>query len=115
MLKKIITFLIIKYLLITSNFLTSYYNIFVMKKNLKKIIEEKLKKEFAPTILEVIDNSHLHVGHYENKQEGESHFAIIIKSAKLENIKKVEAHRLINKILQHEFALGVHALEIKIL
>ena len=86
-----------------------------MKGNLKSIIEEKLKKELEPTFLEVIDNSHLHIGHYENKNSVESHFAIIIKSAKLENIKKIEAHRLINKLLQHEFVLGIHALEIKIL
>ena len=40
----------------------------------KQIITQKLKKAFHPDSLEVIDESSLHKGHFENKGKGESTF-----------------------------------------
>ena len=82
---------------------------------MKNIIEEKLITELAPEILKVTNNSHLHSGHAGDDGSGNTHFAIEIKSEKLEGLSKVNAHRMVNKILVSEFEGTLHALEIKIL
>lgn len=82
---------------------------------MKNRIEQKLKEEFVPEILEVKNNSHLHAGHAGNPSgSGDTHFAITIKSEKLRDLNRVAAHRKINDLLKSEFEVGLHALEIKI-
>ena len=85
---------------------------------MKKIIEEKIIKEFSPTFLEIINNSHLHSKHFQSEIseiEGQTHFMIRISSQSFKNLSKVECHRRINKVLKEEFKNGLHALEIKII
>lgn len=83
---------------------------------MKNRIEKKLEENFFPEFLEVKNNSQLHRGHAGNPGgSDETHFAIEIKSAKLNALGRVTAHREINKILSEEFNRGLHALEIKLL
>jgi BolA protein len=81
---------------------------------MKQRIENLLKNNLNYQKLEVINNSHLHKGHSESDDTGETHFKISIFSPELNSIPKIQAHRKINKLLESEFKKGLHALEIKI-
>lgn len=80
--------------------------------NMKKRIEEKLRKNLNPKFLEVKNNSHLHAGHSCDDGSGETHFAIAIESAELSEMSRVGAHRRVNQILKDEFEMGMHAMEL---
>lgn len=83
--------------------------------NRKKIIENKLKT-LDPTTLIITNDSDLHTHHPGNtSKDGESHFSIEIASTKLENLSKIEQHKIINNLLKDEFENGLHALSIKII
>ncbi len=76
-------------------------------------IEAKLRQEFAPTSLEVINESHLHAGHQPGfNGQGESHIRLRIASAAFEGKNRVAIHRAINALLKDELDAGLHALAI---
>ncbi len=77
-------------------------------------IRQKLTEEFAPEILEILDESHLHAGHAGHRPEGESHFNLTIRSQKLSNISRVLQHQKIYDCLSAEMATDIHALSIRI-
>jgi BolA protein len=76
-------------------------------------IREKLVAAFAPTRLEVINESHLHAGHASSPGTGESHFRVLIVSAEFAGKSRVERHRSVNAALAAELAGKVHALALK--
>lgn len=78
------------------------------------IIKTRLQQAFAPTHLEVIDESDKHIGHA-GHQGGGRHFAIIISAAQLENISRVEAHRKIYALFDDMIPVKIHALKIRII
>ncbi|RYE09263.1 MAG: BolA family transcriptional regulator [Hyphomicrobiales bacterium] len=77
-------------------------------------IVAKLSAEFAPSHLEVIDESSRHQGHAGSRPEGETHFRVRIASARLTGTR-VSQHRSIMKALDAEIKGGVHALAIEVL
>ena len=79
-----------------------------------KNIETKLKENINFNYFELINNSHLHSSHYQGENKKESHFCLIVASNDFTNLSLVAIHRKINKVLEQEFANGLHALEIKI-
>lgn len=81
--------------------------------NTKLIIEQRLQEAFAPDYLDVIDESHEHVGHA-GYQGGGRHFAIIIHSHMLQSISRVEAHRKIYALFNDLMPDKIHALRIQI-
>lgn len=83
--------------------------------SVRDAIVEKLSVKFAPTHLEVIDESARHAGHAGARPEGESHFRIRVASERLKGLTRVAQHREINAALAAEFAAGLHALAIEIL
>jgi BolA family transcriptional regulator, general stress-responsive regulator len=78
----------------------------------RDLITEKLTKAFAPQSLEVVDESHQHVGHAGHRPEGETHFRVYIVSEAFRGKSRLERHRLVNQTLSGELAGGVHALAI---
>jgi len=81
----------------------------------KKIIEQKLAV-LSPHILEVTDESLIHAGHSGNPDgSGDTHFTVVISSHALNDLNKLQQHRMINNLLKDEFSSGLHALTIKIL
>jgi len=85
---------------------------------MKEIIEKKLIQQFAPTFLEVVNNSHLHNNHFTPEDPShlnQTHFLIKISAPQIANQSKITTHRVINNLLKEQFANGLHALEIKIL
>ena len=79
-------------------------------------MQQLLRAAFAPTHLELRDESHLHVGHAHKDEQGESetHFRLTIASDFFGGLSRIERQRLVNNALATEFATGLHALTLKI-
>ena len=76
-------------------------------------IKEKINKKIKPENIILIDNSSLHVKH-KSFDPNKFHLKIIVKSQKLKDMNKVEAHKEIFSILKDEMNYKIHALEIEI-
>lgn len=74
-------------------------------------IRARLQKAFAPTVLEVIDEGHLHVGH---AGEGSGHFRVRIASAAFAGKTRVQRHRMVYDALAGLMGNGIHALAIEV-
>ena len=82
-------------------------------KNYFKEIEKKLSDQIKFEKLEIVDNSHKHVGHkFFNKKK--LHLQLKIKSLYLNSLSKINAHKIIMKILKNDLRDKIHALEISI-
>jgi BolA protein len=79
----------------------------------RDLITEKLTEAFAPTRLDVVDESHKHVGHAGHRPGGETHFKVYIVSETFRGKSRIDRHRLVNQTLSGELAGGVHALAIR--
>jgi stress-induced morphogen len=73
-------------------------------------IEEKLKSALGPDHLEVINESHMHRG----PKDAETHFKVVIVSARFEGLASVKRHQLVYGVLAEEMKRkpGIHALAI---
>lgn len=78
-----------------------------------KRIEDKLRAAFAPSELEIVDQSHLHAGHAGAPDGGESHFRVRLVSAAFGGMGRVERQRAVNRVLAEELAGPVHALSVE--
>jgi len=76
-------------------------------------IHNTLTKVFAPSALDVVDDSHKHAGHAGASPEGETHYTVTIVSDAFEGQSRVAIQRAIMAALQEEFDTGLHALSIK--
>ena len=76
-------------------------------------VQTKLKNKFKPEDIVLIDNSHLHTKH-KFFDSSKLHLKIIIKSKKLKQMNKIDAHKEIFSILKDEMSKKIHALEIEI-
>lgn len=79
------------------------------------IIRRKLTESLAPTMLEILNESHLHAGHPGDNKTGESHYRIVISSPTLSTLSKVDAQRRIYALLAEEMKSTIHALSINVL
>jgi BolA protein len=78
-------------------------------------IQQKLTVEFAPTRLEIEDDSARHAGHAGARPGGESHFNVLIESAAFAGAAKVARQRMVYRTLAEELAGPLHALSVKAL
>lgn len=78
-------------------------------------LERKLTLAFAPSRLEVVDDSHRHAGHAGARPGGETHFNVVIEAAAFEGLSRLERQRRVNAALADELAGPVHALSVKAL
>ena len=76
-------------------------------------MESLLTEAFAPTKLEIINDSASHSGHSGDDGSGESHFTIVIESATFEGVSRLNRQRQINAALGDIPGDRVHALAIK--
>ena len=76
-------------------------------------IRQKLTQAFAPSRLDVIDDSDKHQGHAGHRPGGESHFTVLIEAPAFAGVGRVDRQRRINHVLAAELAGPVHALSIK--
>lgn len=75
-------------------------------------IQQRLQA-LHPTHLEVIDESHKHIGH-PGAQSGGGHFLVIIASEKFKGQSLIACHRMIYDALDDLMEKEIHALKIKI-
>lgn len=91
-----------------------------MRELVAQSIREKLVRAFAPTGLEIGDESTRHAGHAGARPNadgtpGETHFRIHIVSEAFAGLSRVERQRRVYSILAEEIAGGVHALSLSTL
>ncbi len=71
---------------------------------------KKLTERFAPTRLEIVDDSARHAGHAGARPGGETHFTVTVVSAAFTGINRIARQRLVYETLAAELKGGVHAL-----
>jgi BolA protein len=76
-------------------------------------IQRLLSSAFAPSRLDVINDSARHHGHSGDDGSGESHFTVEIESAAFTGVSRVERQRMVNRALGDLPGQRVHALAIK--
>lgn len=76
-------------------------------------MKQSLEDAFAPTRLEVINDSAKHSGHSGDDGSGESHFTILIESAAFSGVSRLQRQRMINAALGDIPGRRVHAVAIK--
>lgn len=74
-------------------------------------IEHKLRTGFEPAALVIENQSDSHSG----PRGRETHFKVVIVSARFAGVGLVQRHRLVNAALAEELRAGVHALSIEAL
>lgn len=65
----------------------------------KDEIEDRLTAAFAPTVLEVVNESYKHAGHAGDDGTGESHFHIAIRAEAFGPMSRVARHRAVQQAL----------------
>lgn len=91
-------------------------------------MERKLTEAFAPTVLEIKDDSAKHAGHADRIAAlrdqgqgdghapvdggGETHFRVHVVSAAFAGKSRVERQRMVFEVLKEELAERIHALQI---
>ena len=76
-------------------------------------MEQLLSAAFAPTRLEVINDSASHHGHAGDDGTGESHFTVVIESKAFVGVSRLQRQRMVNKALGDIPGERVHALAIR--
>jgi len=80
---------------------------------LQREIETLLQEEFAPSRLEVVNDSASHRGHAGDDGSGESHFTVLIESGIFAGRTRLERQRLVNSALGDIPGGRVHALAVR--
>jgi len=80
---------------------------------LGEIIAARLTDSLAPSRLEVINDSHHHAGHMGDDGTGESHFTVVVESARFVGLNRVARQRLVNQALADLLSSRIHALAIR--
>lgn len=68
-----------------------------------------LEARFAPLELEVLDESHHHIGHA-GAADGRGHFRVRIVAEAFRGLSPLERHRLIYAAVDHLLRTDIHAL-----
>ncbi len=76
----------------------------------KALIAQRLAP-LSPSHLDIIDESHLHIGH-EGARDGAGHYRVIIVSAQFANLNPLARHRRVYDLLADLIPHPVHALAI---
>ena len=77
-------------------------------------IRAKLEAAFAPTALEVINESGRHAHHAGHDGSGESHYRVRIAAAAFGPMSRVARHRAVHTALGPELTQAIHALALEI-
>jgi BolA protein len=75
-------------------------------------MEQVLRREFAPEILDIEDDSAKHAGHGGAAPGGETHFNVRMVAARFEGLGRLMRSRAVHAALADEFARGLHALSL---
>ena len=75
-------------------------------------IRECLEHEFSPTALEVIDESHKHVGH-PGARDGRGHFRVLVVSNAFQGKAPLQRHRMVYDAVGAMMQTDIHALSVE--
>lgn len=81
---------------------------------MKDEIHLKLSAAFAPDQLEVVNDSHRHVGHAGDDGTGETHFNVMIRAPQFAPMSRVQRHRAVHAALGPAIIARIHALALDI-
>jgi BolA protein len=73
-------------------------------------LRSRLQAAFAPDMLSIENQSHLHAGHAGDDGSGESHFRVAIRSAALAGLSRVDRHRAVHQAIGEDLLRRIHAL-----
>ena len=73
----------------------------------------RLRAAFAPTRLDLHDDSDAHAGHAGHDGSGESHFSLVIESGAFAGLSRLQRQRRVYEALGELMQTTVHALQIK--
>lgn len=82
--------------------------------DLSATIRAKLTAAFAPTALDVIDESESHRGHGGWREGGQTHFRVVMRAPAFNRLSRVDRSRAVHAALRDELAGGVHALALEL-
>lgn len=77
------------------------------------IVKKKLNNQINIEDINIEDKTFLHKNHLGN-QKGKFHLKIIIKSAELKKMNKLDSNKMIYKILDKEMREFIHSIQILI-
>ena len=77
-------------------------------------LTERLRTGLAPETLDVIDDSHRHVGHA-GATDGRGHFTVLVVSQRFAGLNTVRRHRLVYEVVGDMMDTDIHALSIQAL
>ncbi len=77
-------------------------------------ITTRLQQAFAPTALEVVDDSESHRGHAGYREGGQSHFNVMIRAAAFEGQSRIARHRAVHAALGADLVGRIHALALDV-
>lgn len=78
--------------------------------NVAEEIRTKLTATFAPTVLDIVDESHLHAGHAGHRPGISTHFRVAIVAGAFAGKPRVERQRLVYAALGDLMGKPIHAL-----
>jgi BolA protein len=76
----------------------------------QKEISDRLQVAFAPTRLEVVNDSQRHAGHSGDDGSGESHFTVLMRAEAMAPLSRIARHRAVHAALGPELVGRIHAL-----
>lgn len=76
------------------------------------LIRDRLEKALNPTSFEVIDESHLHVGH-PGARDGRGHFRVQVVSPVFHGLPRLARHRRVYAAMGDLMTTDIHALTIE--
>ena len=76
-------------------------------------MRQRLELALKPTRLEIIDDSYQHIGH-PGASTGLGYFTVIISSSQLQNLSRLQQHRLVYDALGEMMSTDIHAIKIQI-
>jgi BolA protein len=75
------------------------------------LIRQRLTAAFAPSEIEVLDESHLHKGHA-GARDGRGHFRVRIVSEKFAGLPRLQRHRLVYDAVDDLMQSDIHAIAV---
>lgn len=74
-------------------------------------MRERLVATFAPLECQLVDDSHMHVGHA-GAASGAGHYSVRLVSDRFDGLNRVARHRLVYDCLRDMMTSDIHALNI---
>jgi len=75
-------------------------------------IRSRIETALSPVSLEVIDESHKHVGH-EGARDGRGHFAVRVVAEAFSDLRPLQRHKLVYDAVGDLMQTDIHALSIE--